>query len=164
MTVATNVYLFVIIPKGFFPDQDTGRISGTVQADQDISFQSMRTKLTQILGIIKSDPEVVYAGGYTGGGAGGGTPANQANLFISLKPFKERKTPISQVIARLRRKLAEHTGGAHVLPARAGPAHRGTEGQRHVSVYAHGRQPGRPRDVGAPRAAAASGPCPSLST
>ena len=110
ITVATNVYLFVIIPKGFFPEQDTGRISGTVQADQDISFQSMRTKLTQILGIIKSDPEIEYAGGYTGGGAGGGTPANQANLFLSLKPFKERKTSVSGVIARLRRKLAGVAG------------------------------------------------------
>ena len=72
MTVATTVYLFIIIPKGFFPEQDTGRISGTIQADQDISFQSMLAKLKQAAAIVGSDPEVQYVGGFTGGAEGAG--------------------------------------------------------------------------------------------
>jgi multidrug efflux pump len=106
VTVATNGYLFYIVPKGFFPEQDIGRISGAMQADQDISYQSMIAKLTQALAIVKSDLEVDVAGGYTGGGGGGGTAANTARMFISLKPFAERKTKVGAVIARLRRKLA----------------------------------------------------------
>jgi multidrug efflux pump len=105
-TVATNFYLFVIIPKGFFPEQDTGRIGATIQADQDISFQSMSAKLRQVCDIVRSDPEVHYVGGFTGGGGGGGTAMNIARLYISLNPFKERKATMAQVIARLRRKLA----------------------------------------------------------
>ena len=90
VTVVTSGVLFVIVPKGFFPEQDTGRIAGTIQAEQDISFQAMRAKLAQILDIIKSDPEVVYAAGFTGGGGGGGTAANTGRMFITLKPFEER--------------------------------------------------------------------------
>ncbi len=111
LTVATNVYLFAVIPKGFFPEQDTGRIGGAIQADQDISFQSMKAKLAQVLAIIKNDPEVQYTGGYTGGGGGGGTTANGATLFVTLKAFKDRKSSMTDVIARLRRRLA-HVPGA----------------------------------------------------
>jgi len=106
LTVATNVGLFVVIPKGFFPEQDTGRISATIQADQDISFQAMSGKLRQVCDIVQSDPEVRYVGGFTGGGGGGGTAMNIARMYISLKPFKERKATMAQVIARLREKLA----------------------------------------------------------
>jgi multidrug efflux pump len=106
ITVATNVYLFIIIPKGFFPEQDTGRISGTIQADQDISFQSMFSKLRQVADIVRSDPEVQYVGGFTGGGGGGGTAMNIARLYISLNPFRARKATMTQVIARLRGILA----------------------------------------------------------
>ena len=110
MTVATSIFLFIVLPKGFFPEQDIGRISGTIQADQDISYQSMIGKLTQVLDIIRTDPEVDMVGGYTGSGGGGGTAANTANMFITLKPFAQRKVKVGTVIARLRKKLARIPG------------------------------------------------------
>ena len=115
VTVVTNGVLFVFIPKGFFPEQDTGRIAGTIQAEQDISFQAMKAKLTKVLEIIKSDPEVVFASGFTGGGGGGGTAANKASMFISLKPFGKRKASVSEVMARLRRKLNQVPGAPTYL-------------------------------------------------
>jgi multidrug efflux pump len=108
-TVVASISLFVIIPKGFFPEQDTGRISGSIQAAQDISFQSMRDKLIQIVAIIKKDPDVEYVIGFTGGG--GGSTVNTGRMFISLQPFGKRKASANQVIARLRKKLA-HIPGA----------------------------------------------------
>ena len=115
ITVVTNGFLFMKVPKGFFPEQDTGRIMGIIQAEQDISFQSMRDKLAKVLTIIKSDPEVVFAAGFTGGGGGGGTAANTARTFISLKPFDERKSSIGEVIARLRKKLMHLPGALTIL-------------------------------------------------
>jgi hydrophobe/amphiphile efflux-1 (HAE1) family protein len=114
-TVATNVFLFMAIPKGFFPEQDIGRIAGSIQADQNISFQSMEGKLEQVLDIIKSDPEVVYIGGFTGGQGGGGTAANIGRMFISLKPFNERKATAKEVITRLRKKLGQIPGAPTYL-------------------------------------------------
>jgi len=142
VTVATNVFLFIIIPKGFFPEQDIGRISGTIQADQDISYQSMSAKLRQILAIIKSDPEIAVAGGYTGGNTG----ANQGRLFITTKPFRERKVSMGRLIARLRRKLAEVPGA----PVYLQPVQDLRIGARqgNVPVHALRRQPGRPHDLG----------------
>lgn len=110
-TVVASISLFVIIPKGFFPEQDTGRISGTIQAAQDISFQSMRDKLNQVAAIIKQDPDVEYVIAFTGGGGGGGSTVNTGRMFISLQPFEKRKATANQVIARLRKKLA-HIPGA----------------------------------------------------
>ncbi len=110
-TVVASISLFVIIPKGFFPEQDTGRISGTIQAAQDISFQAMRDKLNQIVAIIKQDPDVDYVIAFTGGGGGGGSTVNTGRMFISLKPFEKRTTTAPQVITRLRKKLA-HIPGA----------------------------------------------------
>lgn len=112
-TVALSISLFVIIPKGFFPEQDTGRISGSIQAAQDISFQAMRAKLIQIVGIIKKDPDVEYVIGFTGGG--GGSTVNSGRMFISLQPFGKRTTSARQVIARLRRKLARIPGAPTFL-------------------------------------------------
>ena len=108
-TVVLSISLFVIIPKGFFPEQDTGRITGAIQAAQDISFQSIRDKLSQVVAIIKQDPDVEYVIGFTGGG--GGSTVNTARMFISLKPFEKRKATANQVISRLRKKLA-HIPGA----------------------------------------------------
>ena len=68
VTIGINVGLFFVIPKGFFPEQDTGRISGTIQAEQDISFQAMREKLTEVVDIIRSDPDVDSVSAFTGGG------------------------------------------------------------------------------------------------
>ena len=108
-TVVVSISLFVIIPKGFFPEQDTGRLSGNIQAAQDISFQSMRDKLGQVVAIIKQDPDVEHVIGFTGGG--GGSTVNSARMFISLTSFEKRKASAKQVIARLRKKLA-HIPGA----------------------------------------------------
>jgi len=113
--VATFVYLFVVIPKGFFPEQDTGRIAGTTQADQDVSFQFMQGKLHQILDIIGKDPDVQFIGGFTGGSGGGGTPANVLRFFISLKPFDQRKVSSAQFMARLRGKLLSVPGAPTYL-------------------------------------------------
>ena len=108
-TVVLSISLFVMVPKGFFPEQDTGRITGSIQAAQDISYQSMRDKLSQVVAIIKQDPDVEYVIGFTGGG--GGATVNTARMFISLQPFAKRKATANQIIARLRKKLA-HIPGA----------------------------------------------------
>jgi multidrug efflux pump len=112
-TVVLSVTLFATIPGGFFPEQDTGRISGSIQAAQDISFQAMRAKLIQIVAIIKKDPDVEYVIGFTGGG--GGSTVNTGRMFISLQPFGKRTATANQVIARLRKKLAGIPGAPTFL-------------------------------------------------
>jgi multidrug efflux pump len=112
LTVATNVLLYAVVPRGFFPEQDTGRIGGSIQADQDVSFQSMKLKLERVMAIIKRDPEVSYAAGFTGGG---NTAANAARMFISLRPFDERQATSNAVIARLRGKLSGIPGAPVLL-------------------------------------------------
>ncbi|SFL73089.1 efflux RND transporter permease subunit [Methylobacterium pseudosasicola] len=110
-TVGLNVYLYVIVPKGFFPEQDTGQMMGGIQADQRISFQSMETKLRQATTIVGADPAVESVVGFTGGRG-----TNSANVFIGLKPIGER-APISEVMARLRPKLAQVAGARlYVFP------------------------------------------------
>jgi multidrug efflux pump len=101
-TAALSFYLYIIVPKGFFPQQDTGRIQGSVQAAQDISFAAMKGKMTQFVTLIVKDPAVETVVGF----AGGNTSANQGRMFITLKPLSERKISADQVIGRLRRKLA----------------------------------------------------------
>ncbi len=112
-TMVFSIYLYTIVPKGFFPQQDTGRMFGNIQAAQDISFQAMRQKLTEVVGIVSSDPAVETVTGFTGGGGGGNT--NAGRMFIALKPLQERKASVDQVIARLRPKLAEVPGAPTVL-------------------------------------------------
>ena len=114
-TVALNIYLFIRVPKGFFPQQDTGRLNGNVQADQDTSFQQMDTMLKRYVDIIGADPAVDTVNGATGGGRGGAT--NSARLNISLKPLDERKASAEQIIARLRPKLARLPGATLYLTA-----------------------------------------------
>ncbi|MBF0506271.1 MAG: multidrug efflux RND transporter permease subunit [Nitrospirae bacterium] len=111
--VVVSVVLFVRIPKGFFPEQDSGRLSGGIQADQSISFQAMQEKLNQVIDIIRKDPEVVYVTGFTGGG--GGSTTNTARMFITLQPFQKRKSTIAQVMARLRRQLTGVAGAPTFL-------------------------------------------------
>ena len=106
VTVGVNVGLFIVIPKGFFPEQDTGRLSATIQAEQDISFQAMKGKFTEVVDIIRSDPDVDYVTAYTGAGTG----TNIGRMFISLKSFEHRKASAGEVIARLRKKLAQVPG------------------------------------------------------
>jgi multidrug efflux pump len=109
-TVLFYIYLFIHLPKGFFPQQDTGRLIGGIQADQAISFQAMAQKLTQFVNIVKSDPAVNTAVGFTGGGSNGGGQTNSGFLFVSLKPKAVRKLSADAVIARLRPKLNQVAG------------------------------------------------------
>ena len=90
VTIGLNVALFVIIPKGFFPQQDTGRLMGGMQADQSISFQAMEQKLTQMMDIVQRDPAVQSVVGFTGQGAAVRRPANTGRVFVALKPLSER--------------------------------------------------------------------------
>jgi multidrug efflux pump len=107
-----NFYLYDIIPKGFFPQQDTGRVIGIIQADQSISFQLMQQKLTQFVTIIKNDPAVETAVGFTGGGQ-----TNSGFMFVSLLPLDKRKLSVDGVIARLRREMAVVPGATLFLQA-----------------------------------------------
>jgi len=111
LTVGLNLALIMLMPKGFFPQQDTGNLLGTLQADQTISFQSMRQKLAQVTDIIRHDPAVQNVVGFTGAGSGGiGGAKNQGLMFISLKPLSERKETAEQVIGRLREDLSKVPG------------------------------------------------------
>jgi multidrug efflux pump len=111
-TIGLNVYLYVIVPKGFFPQQDTGQMIGGVQADQRISFQAMSAKLKEATEIVRADPAVESVVGFTGGRG-----TNSANVFVGLKPLGQRD-PISAVMARLRPKLAGIPGARLYLFAR----------------------------------------------
>ena len=104
-TIALNVYLFNIVPKGFFPQQDTGMMIGGIQADQATSFQAMRPKLAAFVEIVKADPAVLNVTGFTGG-----AQRNSGFMYIVLKPLKERKVSSMEVIARLRPKLSKVPG------------------------------------------------------
>ncbi len=86
LTFALNIYLFIIVPKGFFPQQDAGRLGGEIRAQQDTSFASMEQKMQQILAVIDKDPGVQAAVSFVGGGGG----ANQAGAFVVLKPIDQR--------------------------------------------------------------------------
>ena len=105
-TLALNIYLYVIIPKGFFPQQDTGRIVGNIKADQSISFQAIKPKVEQLSSIVKKDPAVENVVTYIGG-----AQSNSARMFVSLKTLDKRDVNADEVVARLRKKLS-HIAGA----------------------------------------------------
>jgi multidrug efflux pump len=107
-TIALNVYLFIRVPKGFFPQQDTGRLNLNIQADQDTSFQAMDNVLRQTVNIVLNDPAVDSIQAYTGGGV-----TSQARGFMVLKPLEERKISADELIARLRPRL-NRVRGAYV--------------------------------------------------
>src|SRR3984893_8107105 len=111
-TICLSVYLYIVVPKGFFPQQDTGRLSGNIQGAQDVSFQAMQEKLRQYNEIVLSDPAVATMSSNTGGGA-----ENTGRMQIDLKPISERKISVDQVIARLRRNLAVVPGATLFLRA-----------------------------------------------
>jgi multidrug efflux pump len=117
LTIVLYVYLIIVIPKGFFPQQDTGRLNGGIQADQAISFQSMAQKLTQFMQLVKSDPAVDTVVGFTGGGSQGGAQTNSGNIYVALKPKSQRKLSADQIIARLRPKLNNVAGARLFLQA-----------------------------------------------
>jgi len=111
-TIGLTVYLYISIPKTFMPEQDTGRLMGFIQADQSISFQSMRGKLEDFMRIVHADPAVDSVVGFTGG-----SRTNSGSMFISLKPLNQRSDTAQQVIARLRGKLAKEPGANLFLMA-----------------------------------------------
>lgn len=104
-TIGFNIYLYAIVSKGFFPQQDTGRIMGSIQADQGISFQAMRGKLTTLMDIVRADAAVTNVVGFTGSGQ-----RNGGSMFIALKPLAERRVSADQIIARLRPRFAQIAG------------------------------------------------------
>jgi multidrug efflux pump len=111
-TIGLNAYMFIRIPKGFFPQQDNGRIQGSITADQDTSFQAMDKIMLPMINIVAADPAVDTVNGFTGG-----STYNTARLFISLKPLEERKISADLIIARLRPKLAKVPGATLYLQA-----------------------------------------------
>src|SRR5262249_48310624 len=111
-TIAFTVYLYFIVPKGFFPQQDTGRLIGIIQADQNTSFQAMSRRLTDFSNTVAQDPAVDNVIAFTGGGSG---TANTGRMFVALKPLHERKVNADQVVARLRGQLARITGASLFL-------------------------------------------------
>lgn len=110
-TILLNIYLYIIVPKGFFPVQDTGRLSGTIQADQSISSQAMRKKLADFVDIVRQNPEIVTVIGFTGGQR----DSNSGTMFATLKPLEERKLNVNQLMARLRGKLENEPGARLIL-------------------------------------------------
>ena len=113
ITIAVNVYLLVIVPKGFFPLGDTGKLLGGIRASQDISFQAMEQITSRFVKIIKSDPAVESAMIYTGGNG----PVNTGHVNVTLKPYEDRNISASEVIDRLRPKLNSVPGARAVLQA-----------------------------------------------
>ena len=114
--IALNVSLFVRVPKGFFPQQDNGRIMGSIQADQDTSFQAMNDLLLGMDKIVGADPAVDNALGFTGGGGNANT-TNAARMFIALKPLDQRHINADEIINRLRPQLARVPGATLYLQA-----------------------------------------------
>src|SRR5580704_4533805 len=101
ITIALNVYLIIKIPKGFFPQQDTGALQGAVRGPQDASFPAMNSAVQRIGAVIKNDPAVANVIAFTGGGGA----TNTGSAYVALKPLAERKVSAAQIINRLRPKL-----------------------------------------------------------
>ena len=113
ITIAFNFYLFWIVPKGFFPQQDNGVAFGGIQGSQDTSFQAMQKATARIVDIVKTDPAVVNAMAFTGGGGA----TNSGFIFMGLKPFDQRNATSSQIIDRLRPKLLSVSGANTFMQA-----------------------------------------------
>jgi len=113
ITIGVNVFLFMIVPKGFFPEQDNGSVFGGIQGAQDISFQAMQDLTLRFVQKIKTDPAVLHVGAFTGGGGA----VNTGFIYLSLKPLSERKISASQVVDRLRPQLVSIPGATVFLQA-----------------------------------------------
>ncbi|MCQ8127376.1 multidrug efflux RND transporter permease subunit [Methylomonas rivi] len=109
--IALNVYLYAIVPKGFFPVQDNGRLAGSIQADQSISFQAMQKKLLEFADILQKDPEVTSVVGF----AGGGQNSNTGRIFAVLREPELRRDSIDAIMKRLRKELANEPGASLFL-------------------------------------------------
>ncbi len=132
-TVCLNIYLYVIIPKGFFPQQDTGRLIGNIQADQSISFQAMRVKLADFMTIVSEDPGVENVVGFTGG-----SQRNTGFMFVSLKPLSATEGNSGSGDRAAAHQTGQGTWRQSVPAAGAGHSHRGPPKQRTVPVHAPG--------------------------
>ncbi|MGA7840513.1 MAG: multidrug efflux RND transporter permease subunit [Candidatus Acidiferrales bacterium] len=113
VTISLNIFLFWVVPKGFFPQQDNGTVFGGIQGAQDISFQAMQSLTLRFVDIIKKDPAVQNVGAFTGGGGA----VNTGFIYLALKPLEDRKISASQVIDRLRPKLVSIPGATVFLQA-----------------------------------------------
>jgi multidrug efflux pump len=123
IAVVLNVYLLAIVPKGFFPDTDNGMIQGGIRGDQSISFQSMEQKFKQFIDIIKADPAVATVGGFAGGQA-----SNSGNVFVTLKPLRQRGLSTPEVIQRMSPKLLNVSGARLFLQSGGGIRAGGRQG------------------------------------
>src|SRR5882724_5261332 len=110
--IVATVWLYFVVPKGFFPQQDTGQLMGTTEAAQDISFEAMKEKEDEVVRIVMADPAVAAVGSFFGGGSG--SALNNGRMFVSLKPKgsgkDKRQDDVAKVIARLRGKLSKIAG------------------------------------------------------
>jgi len=113
LTIAANIYLFRIVPKGFFPQQDNGTIFGNIQGAQDASFQAMRNAAARLVNVVTNDPAVAAVTAYTGGNGA----ANSGSIFMALKPFEQRRITASEIINRLRPKLSAVPGATVFVQA-----------------------------------------------
>jgi multidrug efflux pump len=116
-TIGLTVFLYIKVPKGFFPQQDTGRLQGAIQADQSISFQAMERQLERISSEVLKDPATVNAIAFTGGQGGGGSAVNTGRMFVTLKPLAQRKLSADEIIGRIRARLAGQPGATLFLQA-----------------------------------------------
>jgi multidrug efflux pump len=116
-TIGLTVFLYIKVPKGFFPQQDTGRLQGAIQADQSISFQAMQGQLERIAAEVLKDPATVNAVSFTGGQGGGGSAVNTGRMFVTLKPLDQRKLSADEIIGRIRTRLAGQPGATLFLQA-----------------------------------------------
>ena len=110
VTIGLNIWLYILVPKGLFPEDDTGRLVGSMQADQSTSFQAMQQKLQQMVTIVRNDPAVQNVVGFTGQGSGGaGGQSNTGQVFVALKPLSQRGS-MDSITTRLRRELSAVPG------------------------------------------------------
>ena len=145
LTIALNIYLFVIVPKGFFPQQDNGTISGGIQGSQDASFPAMQSAAVRFVRAITNDPAVQNVVAFTGGGGA----ANSGFIFMALKPLEERKVSADQIIARLRPKLGAVPGASLFLQAGQDLRIGGRQSSAQYQYTIQSENSGRPREMGA---------------
>ncbi len=158
-TVASTVVLFIIVPKGFFPQQDTGRMMGAILADQDTSFQAMRGQAPGARpASSRQDPAVDHVMAFVGGGG----VTNTGRMFLALKPNDQRKVTADQIIARLRGQAGPGARRQPLPAAGPGPAHRRPPGQRPVPVHPPGRRLQGAVPLGARRCWTSCAPCKQL--
>ncbi|MDI1351161.1 MAG: efflux RND transporter permease subunit [bacterium] len=116
-TIFLTICLFIIVPKGFFPQQESDRVVASLRADQNISFQAMKQKLIQFVTLIKADPDIEHVAAFIGSGGPGGNTSNTGTMFLMLKPPNKRTTSTLAVISRLRKKLAVIKGATLLMQA-----------------------------------------------